>query len=80
MLPLPEAIVGASFESFSKSSRCMPEFVPMMRSGASDAIFSNAKPSVAFRTVGFASPRAFRAHGQTASGWSPYHSVTAIGL
>ncbi len=35
---------------------------------------------MAFSTVGFASPSASWAHGHTAEGWSPYHSVVAIGL
>ena len=52
----------------------------MIRSGRSAAIFSNGNPSAALRTVGFASPSSSRAHGQTACGCSPYHSVVAIGL
>ena len=51
----------------------------MMRSGASSAIFSNSKPSVTLSTVGLASPSASCAHGHTAYGCSPYHSVVAIG-
>ena len=58
----------------------MPEFVPTIRSGRSVAIFSNANPSAALSTVGFASPSASRAHGQTACGCSPYHSVVATGV
>ena len=57
----------------------MPLFVPMMRSGFSPAIFSNWKPSATLRTVGFAPPSCSWAQGQTADGWSPYHSVVAIG-
>ena len=52
----------------------------MMRSGRSEAIFSNWKPSAALSTVGFASPSASCAQGHTAYGWSPYHSVVAIGV
>ena len=38
----------------------------MIRSGRSEAIFSNWKPSLASSTVGLASPSASCAHGQTA--------------
>ena len=51
-----------------------------MRSGRSPAIRSNWKPSLASSTVGLASPSSSWAHGQTAYGCSPYHSVVAIGL
>ena len=52
----------------------------MIRSGLSVAIFSKSNPSAALSTVGFASPSASRAHGHTAYGCSPYHSVVAIGV
>ena len=52
----------------------------MMRSGRSDAIFSNSKPSAVLSTVGFAPPSSSCAQGQTADGCSPYHSVVAIGF
>ena len=51
----------------------------MIRSGASAAICSSGSLSGALITCGFASPSAGVAHGQTAYGWSPYHSVVAIG-
>jgi hypothetical protein len=52
----------------------------MMRSGRSAAIFTSWKPSAALSTSGLASPSASRAHGHTAYGCSPYHSVVAIGF
>ena len=58
----------------------MPELTPMIRSGRSAASFSTSNPSELSSTVGLLSPSASRAHGQTAEGWSPYHSVVAIGL
>ena len=53
--------------------------MPMIRSGVRAAICSSGSLSGALITSGFASPRAGVAHGQTAYGWSPYHSVVAIG-
>ncbi len=51
----------------------------MIRSGVRAAICSSGSLSGALITSGFASPSAGVAHGQTAYGCSPYHSVVATG-
>ena len=53
--------------------------MPMMRSGSSAAIRSSSNPSLVLSTSGWASPSSSSAHGQVANGFSPYHSVTAMG-
>ncbi len=50
-----------------------------MRSGVSEAIWSTSMPSVRLSTTGCAPPSAGWAHGHTAKGCSPHHSVVAIG-
>src|ERR1700750_2202669 len=72
-------IVGAIAEGFRYVAAPTPAFVATMRSGLSAAIWSTWMPLARLSTVGCAVPSLGWAHGHTANGSLPNHSVVALG-